>query len=203
MVSERSAPLVIGLGGTRWPDASSERALGIALATARRLGAAIELFGAGEMSLPRYVPGAGPRAPGAMYLIDRISAADGVMIATSAFRGEMSGLLKNALDHIEDLRDDARPYLDGRAVGCIVCASGAAPAATTLSSMRSAVHALRGWPTPLGVVIDMEPSRAEGGDAVADAASQLRVMAGQVTEFARSHSIDRRRQMTTAGRWQA
>ena len=59
--------------------------------------------------------------------------------------------IKNALDYAEDTAKDARPYLDGRAVGCIACAYGWQATDSTLIAMRSIVHALRGWPTPLGV----------------------------------------------------
>ena len=59
--------------------------------------------------------------------------------------------MKNAIDLLEDLRGDSRVYLDGRAVGCIVTAAGWQGCNTTLGAMRGIVHALRGWPTPLGV----------------------------------------------------
>ncbi len=58
--------------------------------------------------------------------------------------------MKNAIDLLEDLRGDSRVYLDGRAVGCIVTAAGWQGCNTTLGAMRGIVHALRGWPTPLG-----------------------------------------------------
>ena len=48
----------------------------------------------------------------------------GVVIATPSYHGGISGLVKNAIDFVEDMRDDERPYLDGRAVGCIVVADG-------------------------------------------------------------------------------
>ncbi len=50
--------------------------------------------------------------------------ADGLILATPAYHADMSGLLKNAIDLLEDLREEPRPYLDGRAVDCIVTAYG-------------------------------------------------------------------------------
>ncbi len=76
------------------------------------------------------------------------------MLVSPGYHGTVSGLVKNALDYIEDLRDDPRPYLDGRAVGCVATASGWQAAVTTLTSLRSIVHALRGWPTPLGAAVN-------------------------------------------------
>ena len=106
--------------------------------------------------------------------------ADCVVIGTPGYHGGMSGLVKNALDHLELLRDDARPYLDGRAVGVIVTASGWQACGTALVAVRSAVHALRGWPTPFGVTMnsaeqDLDDVRVVGG---------LRILAGQLMAFA-------------------
>ena len=57
--------------------------------------------------------------------------------------------------------------------------------AATLTGLRSITHALRGWPTPLGVAVDTsEPVFAAG--AVGDPAvlGQLEVLADQVVGFA-------------------
>jgi FMN reductase len=107
-------------------------------------------------------------------------AADCVVIGTPGYHGGMSGLIKNALDHLEMLRDDDRPYLDGRAVGVIVTASGWQACGTTLVSVRSAIHALRGWPTPFGVTVN-STEQDVGDERIAGA---LRVLAGQLVDFA-------------------
>jgi len=57
------------------------------------------------------------------------------------YHGSLSGLIKNALDSLEPLRDDVRPYLDGRAVGCIVVADGWQACGSALASLRGIVHA--------------------------------------------------------------
>ena len=80
--------------------------------------------------------------------------ADGTLLASPGYHGGVSGLVKNAIDLLEDLRGDSRVYLDGRAVGCIVTAAGWQGCNTTLGAMRGIVHALRGWPTPLGVTLN-------------------------------------------------
>jgi len=97
----------------------------------------------------------------------------------------VSGLVKNALDYIEDLRDDSRPYLDGRAVGCVATASGWQSAVTTLTALRSIVHALRGWPTPLGVAVNSaDVSFGDAGCSSEQVALNLRTVGRQVAEFA-------------------
>ena len=61
--------------------------------------------------------------------------------------------MKNALDYLEDLAKDERPYLDGRAVGLVATAYGHQAAMTTLQTLRAITHSLRGWPTPMGAAI--------------------------------------------------
>jgi FMN reductase len=179
-------PLILGLGGTARPDSSSERALRIALGHAEEAGAATLALTALELELPAYRPGE-VSATAAVELLDRVRAADGLIIATPGYHGGMSGLLKNALDYLEELADDDAPYLSGRAVGCIVCAAGWQSTATTLVSLRSMVHALRGWPTPLGVAINSaDPALRAEGFAVGGAVhTQLGVLSRQVLDFAR------------------
>lgn len=169
-------PLVVGFGGTTREGSSSERALRSSLAAAERAGADTVLIAAWELEFPMYRPDAEGTSVADRFT-DAIRRADGVIIASPGYHGAMSGLVKNALDYIEDLRGDARPYLDGRAVGCISCAHGWQATTTTLVSLRSVVHALRGWPTPLGVAINSaEPGR--------DPTEQLELLGRQVVEFA-------------------
>ncbi|HEN8736054.1 TPA: NAD(P)H-dependent oxidoreductase [Pseudomonas putida] len=148
-------PLIVGIGGTTRPGSSTEKALRCALERARQLGARTLVFGGAELSaLPSFDPQVTERTPAEVALIEAVRAADGVIFATPGYHGGVSGLVKNAIDLLEDLRQDSRVYLDGRAVGCIVTAAGWQGCNTTLGALRSIVHALRGWPTPLGVTLN-------------------------------------------------
>jgi FMN reductase len=185
--SPQHAPLVVGIGGTLRPGSGTERVLRAALHAAERRGARTMLVAGAGLDLPMYAPPAGDRTGPARALVERIARADGVIVASPAYHGGVSGLVKNALDHVEDLRDAARPYLDGRAVGCIACAGGWQAAAATLTGLRSIAHALRGWPTPLGIALNTsEPVFGPDG-ALVDAAAldQLEILAEQVVSFAR------------------
>ena len=177
-------PFVVGLGGTLSEASSSERALRYALSVAEGLGARTKLFAARALDLPMYSVDRSQRSSAAQSLVEALARADGVIIATPGYHGGISGLVKNALDYIEDLRDHERPYLDGRAVGCIVCAYGWQATTTTLVSLRSTVHALRGWPTPLGVAINSAQTVFdEGGQVDGACAQQLSALSGQVLDF--------------------
>jgi FMN reductase len=135
--------------------------------------------------LPIYAADDEPVGGRAAELAATVARADGLIIATPGYHGGMSGLVKNGLDHLESLRTDARPYLQGRAVGTIVTAAGWQACGTTLVSLRSAVHALRGWPTPYGATVNTAESVFdEGGAPLEHIVAGLRLVAGQVVDFA-------------------
>jgi len=190
----RGAPLIVGIGGTTRGDSTSERALRFALRHAERSGARTVLFAAAALDLPMYDPGEPTRTPAAARLVRALRDSDGVLIASPGYHGSISGLVKNALDYVEDLRSDTRPYLEGRAVGCIACAYGWQAVGTTLVTLRTIVHALRGWPTPFAAAINSSTPAfdATGGCIDEGIAAQLERVARQATDFALG---DARRQL--------
>jgi FMN reductase len=173
------APLVVGIGGSTNPDSVTNQLLDRCLSEVGVLGARTQSFtGVALAELPIYTGESNSSAGTA--LLDTVRRADCVIIATPGYHGGMSGLVKNALDHLDELRDDRRPYLDGRAVGVIVTAAGWQACGTALVSVRSAIHALRGWPTPFGVTMnsveqDVDDPRVAGA---------VRILAGQLMQFA-------------------
>ena len=94
--------------------------------------------------------------------------------------------MKNALDYLEELRRDRRPYLDGRPVGVLAVARGWQASVGTLGTLREVVHALRGWPTPLGLAINSSVTvfDEQGRTEDESTAAAVRVMAGQLVDFA-------------------
>jgi FMN reductase len=179
------APHIVGIGGTTRIGSSSETALRCALAAVADLGATTEMIVGPLLDLPMYDPSDEHRSPSARRLVQSLRRADGIIIATPAYHGGMSGVIKNALDYVEDMRDDARSYFDGRAVGVIVTAFGAQALGTTLVGVRSVVHALRGWPTPFAATLNSQNRPFENGrPANAEVAGQLETVARQVHAFA-------------------
>jgi len=181
-------PHIVLLGGTTSPTSSTQRLLDAIIVELQALGATTELFCGPDLArLPLYAPEHPQRTAEQQALVDSVRRADGIILATPAYHAGISGLVKNAVDLLEDLRSDQRPYLDGRAVGCIVTGFGWQGCGTTLTSVRTIVHALRGWPTPLGVIVNTADKifDAEGKLIDEKIRNQLKVLAQQVTEFAR------------------
>jgi FMN reductase len=177
---------VLGIGGTLRTSSSSELALRCALRRAAEAGAETEIITARDLNLPMYDPATGTADSGARRLLSAARTADKIVISTPGYHGGMSGLLKNALDYFQELAADEAPYLDGRAVGCIVTAAGWQAGSTALTSLRDTVHALRAWPTPLGVVINSaQPQFGPDGEALDPKVdTQLRLMTDQLITFA-------------------
>jgi len=180
-------PFIVGIGGTTKPNSSTERVLSVALKSAEALGARTHLFGGPFLAgLPIYAPENPERTEAQRDLVEMVRQADGVLIATPAYHAGISGMIKNAIDLLEDLRADERPYLDGRAIGIIVTAYGWQGGGTTLISVRTIIHALRGWPTPLAVTLNTaEPLFDETGACTNEkAVAGLGLLAAQVVGFA-------------------
>jgi FMN reductase len=167
-------------------ESSTAKALRHVLAHAETLGARTQLFSGPSLDLPLYAPERGERTAEATALLAALRQADGVILGSPGYHGGVSGLVKNALDYAEDLRDDPRSYFEGRAVGCVGTGAGWQGATAALGALRSIVHALRGWNTPLGVAINTaEPAfDADGGCLLPRLGEQLDMMAVQVVDFA-------------------
>lgn len=181
-------PLVVGVGGTLRANSSTERALRYCLASVEQRGGRTKLYCGADIDLPMYNPHEPARTPGATQLIDGLREADAVIVASPGYHGGVSGLVKNALDYIEDMREDARVYLDNKPWGAISCAYGWQAAVGALGQLRVIGHALRAWPTPLGVAINSADQIWDGTGELVDRAvcNQLDLLASQVLTFVRS-----------------
>lgn len=177
-------PLIVGVGGTMRSDSSSETLMRVALAAAAADGARTLCLTALDIALPFYENGS-TRSPAAERLTDALRRADGLIVASPGYHGAISGLVKNALDYAEDLAYDSRPYLDGIPVGCLGVAYGKQAAVAVVDQLRTVTHALRGFPTPYGAAVVVEPGAFVNGQCT-DAAliSQASLVGTQVLTFA-------------------
>jgi len=177
-------PRVVLLAGSLSAPSTADR---VARWCARRCddaGTPTAVFSGIDLAFPFYRPGR--TEPRSRAYLAALAGADGVVLVSPAYHGAPTGLLKNALDYVNELADDARPYLHGRAIGCVGVAGGDQGAHSTVASLRTIGHALRGWPTPLGVTLARERT-AFGDDGTPThpgAIGDLTVMLDQVLTLA-------------------
>jgi FMN reductase len=179
---------VVGVGGSNRTSSVTDQLLRRVLAEVQSLAGETVLFdGAYLGKLPVYGADEAPEADGAVGdFVQAVARADGLVIGSPGYHGGPSGLIKNALDHLELLRNDRRPYLEGRAVGLLVTASGWQATGTTLVALRSTIHALRGWPTPFAATINSaEPVYDQHGAPMERVEAAVQLLAAQVVDFAR------------------
>ncbi len=182
-----SSPYIVAVGGTLRPGSSTEKAMQHVLKAAERAGARTRIISGPALQLPMYQPENADRSEAARDLVAQLALADGIILGSPGYHGSISGLIKNALDYAEDLRTDVRPYFSGRAVGCIATAGGWPGAVNTLGALRDIVHALRGWPTPLGAAINSSERvfDAQGECLVPRVGQMLDLIAAEVIGFLR------------------
>ena len=187
MESAAEGPLVVGIGGTARPGSTTDRALRIGLEAARGAGARTMCFGGHFIAgLPTYEPQSPIRTPDTRRLLQALRSADGVLVASPGYHGGVSGVVKNAIDLLEDTRGDERAYFDGMPVGLIVSAAGWQAGGVTLAALRGIVHAMRGWPTPVGIAInsiEQKPFAPDGSLKDESVACAVELQAKQIMSF--------------------
>lgn len=185
-------PLIVGIGGTATPGSSTEHALRLALDCAEEAGAEVRMFASEALiALPHYLTPASADCAEARILVETVRQADGIILASPGYHGSISGLVKNAIDYLEETSKDGRVYLDGVPVGLIATAYGWQATGSTLATLRAIVHALRGWPTPLGAAINSSGGIFKDGKCTDSGASnQLQLVGRQVVQFARLRLMD-------------
>jgi FMN reductase len=179
-----SGPLVVAIGGSLRPNSATEQVLQSVLDELGRLGARTRLYSGQSLLLHPYAPGVGSQ-PHVADLLQSVRDADALVLGSPGYHGGISGLVKNAIDYLEELRDDPAPYLDGKPVGCVATADGWQTAVSVLCSLRQIVHALRGWPTPYGIALNVRPDAmtAVPGVPEPDVTQQVTILAGQILQF--------------------
>lgn len=155
-------PFILGLGGTLREKSRSRAALTFALDVAQAHGAQTELLDLRDLNLPMYVPDIAIEDYPPEYhanltrLITAHRRADALIWASPSYHGTITGVFKNALDHIELLSEDERPYLTDRAIGLITINDS-----LPFEAMAAAAYELRAWLAPSRVVLDGDDFNAD------------------------------------------
>ena len=173
------------IGGSLRAGSAAEQILRACSDLARRHGARTSLLTGVQLVLPPYLPESEDRPAAAHRLLAEVRASDGLIVATPTYHGGMSGLVKNAMDHLEDLAGDAPAYLDGKVVGTIAVGWSEHGAATAVASLRDTVLSLRGWTTPMAVTVNSYHAGVD--DWIRSdprLVRRLEILVGQVLDFA-------------------
>lgn len=177
------APHIVAFGGTTRAESTTGKLLAAALSLAEARGARTTLLTGQAIAFPHYEPGSAEGHVEIAEFLEALRSADAVIVGSPGYHGTLSGLVKTALDYCEQLRRDERSYLDGVPVGLIATAAGWQAAVSTLQALRTIVHSLRGWPTPMGLAVNT----AATDDAVGACSAQMAIMVDQLFLF-----LDRR-----------
>ncbi|MFH8385251.1 NADPH-dependent FMN reductase [Kitasatospora sp. NPDC018058] len=178
-------PHIVLVSGSLRSASTSDRVAGWCARRFAEQGATTRVFTGAAIDFPAYRPGLGATHEAAADYLGELRRADGVVLVSPTYHATVSGLLKNALDLVNDI-DGPLPYLEGRAIGTVAIGSGAQGAVSTLTTLRTIGHALRGWPTPVGVALAGVPAEPAAGEPLSSEGERLAQMVSQVMWLARA-----------------
>ncbi|CAL9624750.1 Kynurenine 3-monooxygenase (plasmid) [Streptomyces sp. enrichment culture] len=181
-----AAPHIVLISGSLRPGSTCDRVAQWCARQCAEQGASTRLFTGTEIDFPAYRPETAATHAAVATFLSGLRAADGVILVSPTYHATVSGLLKNALDYVNDI-DGPVPYLQGRAIGTVAVGSAAQGALSTLTTLRAIGHALRGWPTPVGVTLASAPGQPGVHEPQSDAA-RLAEMVAQVVWMSRARA---------------
>ena len=97
---------IVAIGGTVSSPSSTEMALRAATQPAIEAGARVDVFGGEYLSDLPFYRGPGHAKDTGREMVEAVRQADALILAAPGYHGTVSGLVKNALDYLEDLAKD-------------------------------------------------------------------------------------------------
>ncbi|MFD3336183.1 NAD(P)H-dependent oxidoreductase [Streptomyces sp. NPDC058700] len=189
--SAMPAPHIVLISGSLRRGSTCDRVADWCAERCAEQGASARVFTGAEIDFPAYRPGLGTSHAAVAGFLDELRAADGVVLVSPTYHATVSGLLKNALDYVNDIGGPV-PYLEGRPIGTVAVGAAAQGAVSTLTTLRTIGHALRGWPTPVGVAVDRVPAADTAGEQPAPDAARLLQMVSQVVWLGGTRAAERK-----------
>lgn len=181
---------ILGLCGSLHPQSASRSALMYALEVCARNGAQVEFLDLRTFLLPycngEYDVEAYPEEyeDNILYFRKMVKESHGLVLASPEYHGGMSGVLKNAIDHLD------LPETQGKIVA-LIAAAGRRGGLTTLGQMRLICRSLLTWTVPIQVVLSRAevPVEGHGPPQNPDIERRLRLMADELVKTSRLHQI--------------
>ncbi|MHC3470905.1 NADPH-dependent FMN reductase [Streptomyces sp. 7R007] len=144
---------VLGLGGSTREGSGAELLLRRTLAVARDAGMATELYSLGRHDVPVFRESLLTDPPAAVVdLLAAVRKADAIVFCSPVYHGTISGALKNAVDHLQALAGDERPWLTGKVAGLMAVGGTPMGGANAISAMDHFCRALHATTVPTAVI---------------------------------------------------
>jgi NAD(P)H-dependent FMN reductase len=190
-----SPVLVVGIPGSLRDGGSVHRAVQIALAGARSVGAETRMLDLRDYSLP-FCDGRDDEStypPGVGRLRHDVGSAQGVILGTPEYHGSVSGVLKNALDLM------GFDEMEGKMIGLVGTAGGSQGAQNALSALRDIGRSLHAWVLPQQASVSNADAAFHADGTIKDPKieERLRRVGAEVARFAFLHSSSQAREFLT------
>ncbi|HEY3377320.1 MAG TPA: NAD(P)H-dependent oxidoreductase [Armatimonadota bacterium] len=135
---------VLGISGSpQWPS-HTRTMLDVAFDAVRHSGARVELLDIRDWNLPPYSPQPRKVTPQIHELRERFADASAYLLATPAYHGGMSGMLKTLLDYVAD-------DIGGKLFGLLITTERD-DAGSTAAQLRDILSASLAWALPYDAV---------------------------------------------------
>lgn len=177
---------VLGISGSLRASSTARKALEHALAGAASAGARARLLDLRELDLPLYDEDEARYTPAQRAAIARLQeaaeAADALLLASPEYHGGMSGVLKNAIDHL------AGRHFRGKAAGIVAVAGGRVAPVSTALMLRTVLRQLGAVAVPQQVLLPEAEKLFDAGGNLADEelARRLADLGAEVVRLARA-----------------
>lgn len=177
---------VLGIAGGLRPHSRTHQALHIVLEKLREKGVEVELLDVRDLNLP-FCSGEFdyPDHPDVVRLREAVAAAHGIIFASPEYHGTISGVLKNAIDLLD------QQQIEGKVVG-LISILGGAHSASSLDTLRAICRQLHAWAIPEQVIIANSEEAFDAKGQLRDPHLPLRIerFLNQLIDAARRfHSI--------------
>lgn len=138
---------IVGIGGSLRQNSQTHQALKLALRHVEGLGVEGELIDLRTLHLP-FCDGSAdyPSHPDVAKFRDKVSGANGFIVATPEYHGSLSGVLKNALDLLEEGHVEGKVFL-------LIGVLGGEHSTNAVNTLRTICRHLHAWVIPEQLVI--------------------------------------------------
>ncbi|PZD97606.1 NADPH-dependent FMN reductase [Paenibacillus sambharensis] len=156
------------IAGSNRKDATSTKLLHYIRSLMQTEGIGVTLIDLYETPLPFYSADETSSHPHVKHLLEAVSQADGLVLATPEYHGSISGVLKNALDYVSGSIVGGKPVLS-------VSSAGGAVGVSSLTQLQAIVRNLHGINSPEWISIGSSQRFFDEDGAPLDEPTRVRV----------------------------